>query len=111
MRVGFLDLGDEESTQDLSKVFGALSHPSRRAMLARLAKGPVNITEIAAPFEMSLNAVSKHLKVLERAGLIHRRKQGRDHLIAFRGEALQRVSRWSQGLVSPAADRARPKGC
>lgn len=105
------DRDEEGLRQDLSRIFGALSHPVRRAMLTRLTKGPVNVTEIAAPFAMSLNAVSKHLKVLERAGLIHRRKRGRDHVIAFRSEPLQRVTRWSQGLASPAADRARPKGC
>ncbi len=95
--------------QDLSVIFGALSHPSRRAMFARLAKGPVNITEIAAPFDMSLNAVSKHLKVLERASLIHRRKQGRDHVIASRSEPLQRAARWLQEFAgSPTGNRLSP---
>ena len=101
------DRDEEGSLQDLSRIFGALAHPARRAMLARLAKGPVNITEMAAPFEMSLNAVSKHLKVLERAGLIHRRRQGRDHVIAFRGEPLQRVARWSLELAAERAARVR----
>jgi len=79
---------------DLSAVLGAISHPSRRAILARLAKGPARVTEIAEPFDMSLNAVSKHLKVLEGAGLIHREKQGRDHVIEFRGKPLRQVVRW-----------------
>jgi len=79
---------------DLSAVLGAISHPSRRAILARLAKGPARVTEIAAPFDMSLNAVSKHLKVLEGAGLIHREVQGRDHLIEFRGAPLKQVAGW-----------------
>lgn len=79
---------------DLSAVLGAISHPSRRAIIARLAKGPARVTEIAAPFEMSLNAVSKHLKVLEGAGLIHREKQGRDHVIEFRAEPLKQVAGW-----------------
>ena len=79
---------------DLSTVLGAISHPSRRAIIARLAKGPARVTEIAAPFDMSLNAVSKHLKVLEEAGLVHREKQGRDHVIAFRGEPLKQVAGW-----------------
>jgi DNA-binding transcriptional ArsR family regulator len=52
------------------------------------------VTEIAAPFDMSLNAVSKHLKVLEGAGLVDREVQGRDHLIRFRGEPLRMVSEW-----------------
>ena len=79
---------------DLSLVLGAISHPSRRAIIARLAKGPARVTDIAEPFDMSLNAVSKHLKVLEGAGLIHREKQGRDHIIEFRGEHLRLVAGW-----------------
>lgn len=79
---------------NLTAVLGAISHPSRRAIITRLAKGPARVTEIAAPFDMSLNAVSKHLKVLEGAGLIHREKQGRDHVIEFRGMPLRQVVRW-----------------
>jgi DNA-binding transcriptional ArsR family regulator len=79
---------------DLSPILGAVSHPTRRAILARLSGGPARVTEIAAPFEMSLNAVSKHLKVLEEAGLVHREKQGRDHVIALKAEGLKAVSVW-----------------
>jgi DNA-binding transcriptional ArsR family regulator len=79
---------------DLSTVLGAISHPSRRAILHRLADGPARVTEIAAPFDLSLNAVSKHLKVLEGAGLVDRERQGRDHVIRFRGEPLRLVSQW-----------------
>lgn len=79
---------------DLSAVLSAISHPSRRAIIAQLANGPARVTEIAEPFDMSLNAVSKHLKVLERAGLVHREKQGRDHIIKFRGEPLRQVAGW-----------------
>jgi DNA-binding transcriptional ArsR family regulator len=79
---------------DLSTVLGAISHPSRRAILHRLADGPARVTEIAARFEISLNAVSKHLKVLEGAGLVDRDVQGRDHVIRFRGEPLRRVATW-----------------
>lgn len=79
---------------DLSTVLGAISHPSRRAILHRLADGPARVTEIAAPFDLSLNAVSKHLKVLEDAGLVDRDVQGRDHVIRFRGEPLRLVSDW-----------------
>jgi DNA-binding transcriptional ArsR family regulator len=85
------------SMDDLSTVLGAISHPSRRAILRRLADGPARVTEIAAPFDMSLNAVSKHLKVLEGAGLVDREVQGRDHLIRFRGEPLRMVSQWVHG--------------
>lgn len=80
---------------DLSVVLGAISHPSRRAIIAQLAKGPARVTEIARPFDMSLNAVSKHLKVLEQAGLVRREKQGRDHVIEFRGEPLRQVAGWA----------------
>ena len=79
---------------DLTAVLGAISHPSRRAIIAQLANGPARVTEIAAPFDMSLNAVSKHLKVLEEAGLVHREKQGREHIIEFRGEPLRQVAGW-----------------
>lgn len=63
------------TTDQLSSIFGALADPTRRAILARLARGEATVTELADPFAMSLPAVSKHLKVLERAGLITR---GRD---------------------------------
>jgi DNA-binding transcriptional ArsR family regulator len=79
----------------LECAFSALSHPSRRAIIARLSeKGPARVTEIAEPFDMSLNAVSKHLKVLEHAGLIRRRREGREHVIAFDAEPLREVARW-----------------
>jgi len=59
----------------LSVVFGALADPTRRAILTRLADGPATVSEIAEPFDMTLPAISKHLKVLERAGLISRGRQ------------------------------------
>ena len=76
----------------LSDVLNAISHPTRRAMLDRLAQGPARVTEIAEPFDMSLNAISKHLKVLEQAGLIQREVVGREHFIEFRGAPLREVS-------------------
>ena len=78
----------------LSPVLDAISHPSRRAILARLSKGPARVTEIAQPFAMSLNAVSKHLKVLEAAGLVHRDRQGRDHVMELRAAPLRQVTQW-----------------
>lgn len=78
----------------LSPVLDAISHPSRRAILARLSKGPARVTEIAQPFAMSLNAVSKHLKVLEAAGLVYRDKQGRDHVMELRAAPLRQVTQW-----------------
>jgi DNA-binding transcriptional ArsR family regulator len=68
-----------EETNPLDAVFGALADPTRRAIVARLAEGPAKVTDLAAPFAMSLPAVSKHLKVLERAGLLARDRQGRVH--------------------------------
>lgn len=67
----------EQNTLDLT--FAALADPTRRAMLARLAQGEASVGDLAAPHAMSLPAISKHLKVLERAGLIRRRKDGRVH--------------------------------
>lgn len=78
----------------LSPVLDAISHPSRRAILARLSRGPARVTEIAEPFAMSLNAVSKHLKVLEAAGLVHRDRQGRDHVMELRAAPLRQVTQW-----------------
>jgi DNA-binding transcriptional ArsR family regulator len=65
-------IGYENRSQSLDAVFAALADPTRRAILSRLAAGEASVNEIAAPFEMSQPAVSKHLKVLERAGLIER---------------------------------------
>jgi DNA-binding transcriptional ArsR family regulator len=78
----------------LSDVLTAISHPSRRAIIRQLAAGPARFTDIAEPFDLSLNAVTKHLKLLERAGLISRKKQGREVFISFRPEPLRLVSRW-----------------
>lgn len=74
--------------------FAALSDPTRLAIVERLARRPRRVTDIAEPFDMSLNAVSKHLKVLERAGLVRRVRQGREHHFSLEGRSLQRVSRW-----------------
>src|ERR687888_2077725 len=63
------------ATDRLSETFGALADPTRRAILARLAEGETTLTELAKPFDMSLVAVSKHLKVLERAGLVTRGRE------------------------------------
>lgn len=79
---------------DLTNVLTAISHPSRRAIVAQLAQGPARFLDIAKPFDTALNAVTKHLKALERAGLIERRKQGREVLISLRGEPLRLVAAW-----------------
>jgi DNA-binding transcriptional ArsR family regulator len=76
----------------LSDILTAISHPSRRAIIGQLAGGPARFTDIAKPFDLSLNAITKHLKLLERAGLVTREKHGREVLISFRPEPLRLVS-------------------
>jgi DNA-binding transcriptional ArsR family regulator len=78
----------------LSDVLTAISHPTRRAIIGQLAGGPARFLDIAKPFDTALNSVTKHLKLLERAGLIERRKQGREVFISFRGEALREAAGW-----------------
>jgi DNA-binding transcriptional ArsR family regulator len=78
----------------LTDVLAAISHPTRRAIIGRLANGPARFLDIAGRFDTALNAVTKHLKMLERAGLIERQKQGREVLISLRGEPLREVAMW-----------------
>jgi len=80
--------------KQLSDVLTAISHPTRRAIIDRLAKGPAGFLEIAKPFNTALNSVTKHLKILERAGLIERKKHGREVIISLRGEPLKEVAGW-----------------
>jgi DNA-binding transcriptional ArsR family regulator len=80
----------------LSRTFAALADPTRRAILARLAEGEATVGELAAPFDMSLPAISKHLKVLERAGLIERGRQAqwRPCRLEARAQRLKEVADW-----------------
>jgi DNA-binding transcriptional ArsR family regulator len=78
----------------LSATFSALADPTRRAILARLASGETSVTELAEPFEMSLPAVTKHLKVLERAGLITRSREAQWRPCHLEAKPLQEVSDW-----------------
>lgn len=78
----------------LTEVLAAISHPTRRAIIQQLANGPARFLDVAKPFDTALNAVTKHLKFLERAGLIEREKRGREVLISFRGEPLREVAGW-----------------
>ena len=78
----------------LSSTYAALADPSRRAILSQLRGGAARVTEIAEPFDMSLNAVSKHIRVLERAGLIRREISGREHFLSVNVEPLVEASRW-----------------
>jgi DNA-binding transcriptional ArsR family regulator len=80
----------------LSSTFAALADPTRRAILARLAEGEATVTELAAPFAMSLPAVSKHLKVLERAGLIERGRTGQWRPCRLAAAPLREVATWME---------------
>ena len=79
----------------LDSVYGALADGSRRTIVWRLAaEGELKVTDLARPFDMSLNAVSKHIKVLEQAGLVQRRVAGRDHWLSLRSEPLAAAHAW-----------------
>ena len=78
----------------LDRVFAAISDPTRRAILAALAQEPATITEIARPFPVSLNAISKHIQVLERAGLVKREVVGREHRCRLDPAPLRKASAW-----------------
>ncbi|HEU0030362.1 MAG TPA: metalloregulator ArsR/SmtB family transcription factor [Kofleriaceae bacterium] len=79
----------------LSTTFAALADPTRRAIVDRLARGPARITDVAEPFAMSLAAVSKHVKVLEHAGLVRRTRQGREHTLELEAAPLREVASWA----------------
>jgi DNA-binding transcriptional ArsR family regulator len=81
-------------TDTLSTTFSALADPTRRAILAKLASGERSVTELAAPFDMSMPAVSKHLKVLERAGLIERGRDAQWRPCKLRARPLEEVADW-----------------
>src|SRR5712671_4718903 len=80
----------------LSTTFAALADPTRRAILARLASGECSVTELAEPFEMSMPAVSKHLRVLERAGLIARGREAQWRPCRIEPGPLQEVAAWAE---------------
>ena len=84
------------ATDQLDRTFAALADPTRRAILARLAAGKASVTELAQPFEMSLPAVSKHLKVLERACLIARGRERQWRPARLEAGPLKEVAEWTQ---------------
>src|SRR6188768_439128 len=86
-------MGEYMPTQ-LDGVFNALSDPTRRAILARLSGSEARVTDIAADFPISLNSVSKHIRMLERAGLIRRSIVGRDHLLSLDAAPLAEAQAW-----------------
>lgn len=81
----------------LSAIFGALADPTRRAILARLADGDANVAELAAPFKVSQPAISRHLKVLEQAGLISRRRRATARLSHLEAKPLREATVWLAG--------------
>ena len=83
-------------TDRLSNTFSALADPTRRAILARLALGETSVTELAEPFEMSMPAVSKHLRVLERAGLIARGREAQWRPCRIEAAPLKEVADWTE---------------
>jgi DNA-binding transcriptional ArsR family regulator len=78
----------------LDHVIVAISDPTRRAIIGRLSHGPARISDVAAPFSMSLTGICKHVRVLERAGLVRRTRRGRESTLALSAEPLRDVARW-----------------
>jgi DNA-binding transcriptional ArsR family regulator len=81
-------------TSNLDQVITAISDPTRRAIISRLAHGPARISDVAAPFPMSLTGVCKHVRMLERAGLVRRTHLGRENTLELSAEPLREVARW-----------------
>ncbi len=78
----------------LNAVFAALADPTRRAIIERLSRSEARVTEVAEPFHMSLNAVSKHIRVLEASGVVERHRRGRDHFLSINARSLDEVDGW-----------------
>jgi len=89
----------------LDQVYGAIADPTRRAMLRMLAKGETNVGTLAERFPISLNGVSKHIKVLERAGLVERTVQGREHRLRLNPEPLKEAAMWLEHYRNFWGDR------
>lgn len=82
------------SARQLDLAFGALAHPIRRGILARLSTGEATVSELAKPFKVSAPAISKHMRILEEAGLLTRRKEGREHHCRLDSKKLQQAEQW-----------------
>ena len=85
---------DEYKSAHLDDVFNALCDSTRRAILARVARGEARVTDIASEFPISLNSISKHVRMLERAGLLRRSVNGRDHVLSLNAAPLAAASKW-----------------
>jgi DNA-binding transcriptional ArsR family regulator len=84
----------EYSERRLDATMGALADPTRRAILARLALGEARVTDLASAFPISLNSTSKHIRALERAGLVHRTVRGREHVLTLDAAPLAEAADW-----------------
>ncbi len=90
-----------EPEPDLDRTLAALGDKTRRALLERLGDAEVRVTDLAAPFAMSLNSVSKHIRVLEAAGLVRRRRVGREHFLSLDRAPLAAVATWIEQQRDP----------
>lgn len=90
---------------NLSVTLTALSDPTRRAILSRLADGPATVNSIAEPFRLSQQAISKHLAYLERAHLIEKRREGRQHFCTLKATALRELIDWAENCQKNWEDR------
>jgi DNA-binding transcriptional ArsR family regulator len=95
------------SADPLSQVFSALADPTRRDMVARLAIGDATVTELAEPYDVTIQAVSKHLKVLEQAGLITRRRDAQRRPVHLEADVFELMTKWIERYRSLAEDRFR----
>ena len=95
------------SPGSLDHTLVALADPTRRAILQRLSEGETRVTDLAQPFPISLNSVSKHVRILERAGLVHRRKAGREHFLSFSPAPLDAAVEWMERQRSLWSARLR----
>ena len=94
-----------DTTDHLSPIFAALADPTRRAIIARLADGEATVTELAAPFDLSLPAISKHLKVLQRAGLIEQGRQAQWRPCRLTPEPLRDIATWLEQYQAVLGER------
>jgi DNA-binding transcriptional ArsR family regulator len=100
-----LTMAPERTSEELDLLFGALADPTRRGIVARLARGEATVTELAAPFSISLPAISRHLKVLERAAVITRGRQGRWRSARLSPTSLAGAATWLSTQERLWADR------
>ncbi|MBU2697573.1 MULTISPECIES: ArsR/SmtB family transcription factor [Pimelobacter] len=96
-----------EQEDRLSRIFGALADPTRRDMVARLAAGDATVGELAAPYDVSLQAVSKHLKVLEEAGLVRRSRDAQRRPVHLEAEVFDLMTKWIERYQQQAEERYR----